>query len=248
MTELRTDGPGRVLALVPAHDEAPRIGRVVEGARRHVPVLVVDDGSSDATAELAERAGATVIRQSPSQGKGAALRAGFAAALEGGAEAVITLDGDGQHDPAEIPAFLGEHARRVIAGEAVELVIGARSFRRMPPVRRAANWLGTVTLSAALGRWIEDNQSGYRLVGRRLMAAMLDSRERGFAFEVEMIAVCLREGWPIGWIPVRTIYAGERSHIRPGRHLREFLAVTARARRIARSRPVEAAPTGRTPS
>ena len=76
------------------------------------------------------------------------------------------------------------------------------------------------------------------------MAAMLDSREAGFAFEVEMIAVCLREDWPIGWIPVRTIYADERSHIRPGRHLREFLAVTGRARRIARSGP----PSGRRPS
>jgi len=237
VTTLRTDGPGRIVALVPAHDEASQIGRVVEGARRHVPVLVVDDGSSDATAALAERAGATVLRQSPNQGKGAALRAGFAAALDGGAEAVITIDGDGQHDPAEIPAFLGERARRVIAGEPVELVIGARSFRRMPPVRRAANWLGTVTLSAAVGRWIADNQSGYRLVGRRLMAAMLDSREQGFSFEVEMIAVCLREGWPIGWIPVRTIYADERSHVRPGRHLREFLAVTGRARRIARAQP-----------
>ena len=107
----------------------------------------------------------------------------------------------------------------------------------MPPVRRLANWLGTVVLSAALGRWIADNQSGYRLVGRRLMAATLDSREAGFAFEVEMIAICLREGWPIDWVPVRTIYAGETSHIRPLRHLREFLAVTGRARRIARGRP-----------
>jgi hypothetical protein len=74
-------------------------------------------------------------------------------------------------------------------------------------------------------------------VGRRLLRAMLDSREDGFAFEVEMIAVCLREGWPIAWVPVRTIYADERSHIRAGRHLREFLAVTRRARRIARSEP-----------
>ena len=235
MTSLRTDRAGRIFALVPAHDEAPRIGGVVEGARRHVPVLVVDDGSRDATADLAEGAGATVIRQSPNQGKGAALRAGFAAALEGGADAVITLDGDGQHDPAEIPAFLGERARRVISGDPAELIVGARSFRRMPPMRRLANWLGTVALSAALGRWIADNQSGYRLVGRRLMAAMLDSRERGFAFEVEMIAVCLREGWSIAWIPVRTIYADERSHIQPARHLREFLAVTGRARRIARA-------------
>jgi glycosyltransferase involved in cell wall biosynthesis len=237
VTSLRTDGAGRILALVPAHDEAPRIARVVERARRHVAVLVVDDGSSDATADLAEGAGATVVRQSPNQGKGAALRAGFAAALERGADAVITLDGDGQHDPAEIPAFLGERARRVIAGEPAELIVGARSFRRMPPVRRLANWLGTVTLSAALGRWIADNQSGYRLVGRRLMAAMLDSREQGFSFEVEMIAVCLRERWSIGWIPIRTIYADELSHIKPWRHLRDFLAVTGRARRIARARP-----------
>jgi hypothetical protein len=64
---------------------------------------------------------------------------------------------------------------------------------------------------------------------------MLESRESGFAFEVEMIAVCLREGWPVDWVPVRTIYGDERSHIRPLRHLREFLAVTWRARRLARS-------------
>lgn len=225
---------GRVFVLVPAHDEATRIARVVEGARRHVPVvLVVDDGSADATAALAEGAGARVIRQSPNQGKGAALRAGFAAALAAGAEAVITVDGDGQHDPAELPSFLGAYARRTIAGEASELIVGQRRFSRMPLFRRLANGLGTIVLSAALGRWIADNQSGYRLIGRRLMAAMLDSTEDGFAFEVEMIAVCLREGWPIEWVPVRTIYADERSHIQPRRHLREFLAVTGRARRIA---------------
>ncbi len=227
---------GRILALVPAHDEAARIGRVIEGARRHLPVLVVDDGSSDDTAAKAVVAGARVIRQVPNQGKGAALRAGFGAALAEGAEAVVTLDGDGQHDPAEIPAFLGKYAQRTVAGVPTELIVGRRSFRRMPPVRRLANWLGAVVLSAALGRWIADNQSGYRLVGRRLMAAMVESRESGFAFEVEMIAVCLREGWPIAWVPVRTIYAGEASHIRPGSHLREFLAVTHRARRIARDR------------
>ena len=234
MTTLGASQDGRVLGLVPAHNEAARIGPVIEVARRHVPVLVVDDGSSDDTAAVAEAAGAQVIRQSPNQGKGAALRAGFAAALADGAEAVITLDGDGQHDPAEIPAFLGAYARRAIAGSATELIIGRRNFRRMPPVRRLANWLGTVTLSAALGRWIADNQSGYRLVGRRLMAATQGSTEAGFAFEVEMIAVCLREGWPIDWVPVRTIYGDETSHIEPMHHLREFLAMTGRARRIAR--------------
>jgi hypothetical protein len=85
-----------------------------------------------------------------------------------------------------------------------------------------------------VGRWIPDNQSGYRLVGRRLMAAMLESEHDGFAFEVEMIAVCLREGWPIHWIPISTIYGDERSHIRPLRHLREFITASRRARAIVR--------------
>lgn len=230
----------RVVALVPAHNEAGRIRQVVEGARKHVAVIVVDDGSSDDTAAIAEAAGARVIRQSPNQGKGAALRAGFTTALEDGIEAVITLDGDGQHDPAEIPTFLGTYAWRAVDGRATELIVGRRNFRRMPTVRRAANLLGKLVLSGALGRWIADNQSGYRLIGRRLMAAMLESRDAGFAFEVEMIAVCLREKWPVDWVPIRTIYGDETSHIRPMQHLREFLAVTARARRIARGAALSA--------
>jgi glycosyltransferase involved in cell wall biosynthesis len=224
-----------ILAVVPAHDEARRIERVVEGARHHLPVLVVDDGSADDTAARAEAAGARVLRQSPNQGKGAALRAGFAAALADGAEAVITLDGDGQHDPAEIPAFLAALDRRSRAKLPTELIIGKRDFSHMPPVRRLANYLGTAALSGAVGQWIDDNQSGYRLIGRRLMRATLESTEPGFGFEVEMIALCLREGWPIDWVPIRTIYGDERSHIKPMRHLREFIAVTGRARQIARS-------------
>jgi glycosyltransferase involved in cell wall biosynthesis len=236
VTILGAGRSGRMAALIPAHNESARIQRVVQGALRHLPVIVVDDGSTDDTAALAEAAGARVIRQQPNQGKGAALRAGFAAAQADGIVAVVTLDGDGQHDPAEIPAFVGAYARRSLSGGRCELIVGQRSFSRMPLVRRLANWLGTVVLSAAVGRWIADNQSGYRLVGRRLMAVTLDSRESGFAFEVEIIAVCLRERWPIEWVPVRTIYGGETSHIQPGRHLREFLAMTLRARRIARGR------------
>ena len=219
----------QICALIPAHDEGLRIGRVVAEARIHVPVLVVDDGSADATGVEAAAAGATVLRQQPNQGKGAALRAGFARAIGDGALAVITLDGDGQHEPAELPRFLAEE--REHPGE---LVVGRRDFGRMPPVRRLSNLAGTILLSAAVGQWIPDNQSGYRLIGRRLMAAMLESREDGFAFEVEMIAVCLREGWPIRWVPISTIYGEERSHIRPLQHFREFVGVTRRARQIVR--------------
>ena len=228
---------GHVLAVIPAHDEAPRIAAVVSSAARHLPVLVVDDGSRDETATVAEGAGARVLRQTPNQGKGAALRAGFREALAEGAEAVITLDADGQHDPAELPGFLVAAARFATAGAPAELIVGRRDFRHMPPIRRLSNGLGTLALSAAVGRWIDDNQSGYRWVGRRLMRATLDSTESGFGFEVEMIAICLREGWRIEWLPIRTIYGDERSHIRPVRHLREFLAVTRRARRIAREGP-----------
>ena len=226
------------LVLVPAHNESTRIGAVITAALRSLPVLVVDDGSTDDTSGVAEEAGATVIVQAPNQGKGAALRAGFRWAIEHEIEAVVTVDGDGQHDPAEIPGFLGAYARRTVGGDPTELIVGQRHFSSMPTVRRMANVLGTAVLSAALGRWIPDNQSGYRLVGRRLMNAMLDSREDGFALEVEMIAVCLRERWPIGWVPIRTIYADETSHIQSRRHLREFLDVTRRARRIARARPL----------
>jgi glycosyltransferase involved in cell wall biosynthesis len=223
----------RVVALIPAYDEGPRVRAVVEAAAAHLPVVVVDDGSSDETAVQAEAAGATLLRQRPNQGKGAALRRGFRHALDEGLDAVVTLDADGQHDPAEIPRFLAAFA----ADPAPELVIGRRNFRTMPPSRRLANELGRRAFSWAVGQDVPDNQSGYRLVGRRLMAAMLDSRESGFEFEVEMITTCLRSGWSLGWVPIRTIY-GAPSHIRPMHHVRHFLRATQAARRAMRRPPV----------
>jgi hypothetical protein len=104
----------------------------------------------------------------------------------------------------------------------------------MPPVRRLSNTLGGLALTAALGRSVPDNQSGYRLVGRQLMRALLDSDESGFEFEVEMIARCIALGLPIASVPIRTIYAGQSSHIRPWHHLTEFVRVTRLARRIVR--------------
>ena len=138
----------------------------------------------------------------PNAGKGAALRMGFRHALDQGADAVVTLDADGQHDPAEIPTFLAAFE----AGRP-ELIIGRRDFGSMPPVRRLSNTLGGWVFSAAVGRRVPDNQSGYRLIGRRLMTALLDSDESGFEFEVEMIARCIALGLPMADVPIRTIYA-----------------------------------------
>jgi len=209
-----------ILAVIPAYNEAARIASVVTSALVHLPVLVVDDGSADDTAARAETTGATVLHQTPNQGKGTALRAGFRWALDAGYDAVLTLDADGQHDPTEIPTFL--HAYSI---HPADLIIGARDFDQIPPVRRLANTLGRLTFSWALGQRIRDNQSGYRLISRRLMEAVLTSREQGFEFEVEMIVTCVRSGFTLDWVPIRTIYAGQRSHINPVHHVVRFLRV-----------------------
>lgn len=226
----RGAGGDRVLALIPAYEAASLVADVIRGARRHLPVLVVDDGSTDATSEVARRAGAEVIRQEPNAGKGAALKRGFRHALVGGYEAVVTLDADGQHDPSEIPTFLAAWR-----SGAPDLVIGARDFDRMPPVRRVANTIGRWSLSRAAGRPIPDNQSGYRLVSRRLAGEMLSSDETGFEFEVEMVLVCLRLDWPMAWVPIRTLYPGAGSHISPVQHVARFFRMVARARRARRA-------------
>lgn len=221
-----------VLALIPAYNEAAHISGVVRAARQYLPVLVVDDGSTDDTAALARSTGAQVLIQQPNQGKGAALLRGFSAALYEGVEAVITLDADGQHDPAEIPAFLRRRAETQ-----ADLIIGKRDFRQMPPVRRMSNTLGTALFSWAAGQPIADNQSGYRLISRQLMHLLVEqpSRERGFEFEVEMIVRCIQHGLKLDWVEIRTIYAGEKSHIRPLAHLAGFLQVCWRTRQILKS-------------
>jgi glycosyltransferase involved in cell wall biosynthesis len=221
--------------LIPGYNEGPRIAAVVRGAREHLPVLVVDDGSRDDTAERAREAGATVIEQRPNAGKGAALRAGFHRALDDGFDAVLTLDADGQHDPSEIPAFLAVYA----ADPPPDLVIGRRNFRAMPPIRRLSNVLGGKAFSWAVGREIADNQSGYRLIGRQIMDATIDSDEGGFEFEVEMITTCIRLGGTIAWVPIRTIYAGAPSHIKPIDHVRSFIRIVRKARRDV-GRPIDA--------
>ncbi|HMR67675.1 MAG TPA: glycosyltransferase family 2 protein [Anaerolineae bacterium] len=206
-----------ILILIPAYNEAAHLGQVVEQALKQLPVLVVDDGSTDETASLAEQAGAIVLRQAQNQGKGAALRMGMRYALDKGYKAVITLDADGQHDPAEVEKFV--HAYSVCRAD---LIVGIRNFYEIPPVRRVANWLGRYALSWVLGQPIPDNQSGYRLISRRLIQRLLNSEEPGFEFEVEMIVTCFQLGYQLAGVPIRTIYDNERSHIQPLSHVVNF--------------------------
>ncbi|HEY0808991.1 MAG TPA: glycosyltransferase family 2 protein [Longimicrobiales bacterium] len=220
----------KLYALVPGYNEAERIRAVIEASRAFLPVLVVDDGSIDETASIAEAAGATVLKQIPNQGKGAALKRGFRWAMENGADAVLMLDADGQHDPAEIPKFL-----HMYTTNNSDLIIGYRNFDEMPFKRRVANTVGRASISWAMGQKILDNQSGYRLVSRRLMQATLESDEAGFEFEVDMVVLCIRRGMRLDWVPIRTIYAGEKSHIKPWHHIKNFFRVVRKTRRLMKA-------------
>ena len=221
----------KLLALIPAYNEGRRISEVVSGALKYLEVLVVDDGSSDDTSEQAETSGGMVLCQTPNQGKGAALRAGFDFALDSGYQAVITIDADGQHDPIEIPKFVQTYTENDAS-----LIIGQRDFSQMPPTRRLANSLGQWSFSWALGQHVPDNQSGYRLIDRELMGAMLKSREEGFEFEVDMIVTCVLMDLKLAWVPIQTIYRGETSHISGREHITNFLRILYRTRQRVNSR------------
>ncbi|WP_075074193.1 glycosyltransferase family 2 protein [Longilinea arvoryzae] len=219
-----------ILALIPAFNEEVGVADVIHGASKYLPVLVVDDGSHDRTAQIAEEAGAVVLRQVPNQGKGAAMRAGFQYALQNGYAGVITLDADRQHNPDEIPIFFDCYTQTQ-----ADLIIGARDFRKMPIVRRCSNTIGRVMFSWALGQKDRDNQSGYRFISNRLMEKLIGSTERGFEFEVEMLAVCVKLGYRLEWVTIQTIYAGEKSHIVPLRHIVNWFRIIAKTRRIMRT-------------
>jgi glycosyltransferase involved in cell wall biosynthesis len=234
-----------VIAIVPAHNEGPRIGPVVCALiAQGLTVMVVNDGSTDDTEDAARAAGARVLSLTPNRGKGAALKAGFREVLGDGLtanpaeppasatprwDAILTLDGDGQHDPAEAPALIAAWS-----GADADLVVGARDYESMPPVRWFTNSVSRVLFSRAVGEKIPDNQSGYRLRSRRLAEATLASPEQGFAFEVEEIAICVGRGYKLAWVPIKTIYGTEVSDIKPWSHFVSFIRVTRRARRRVR--------------
>ena len=215
----------KILALIPAYNEGIHIKKVITESLTHLPVLVVDDGSKDNTVELVKETAAEVVLVKPNQGKGNALKTGFRWALEQDYDGVLTLDADGQHDPQEIPLFL--HS---LEKENADLIIGCRNFSEMPFSRKFANSFGKILFSWAMRQPIEDNQSGYRYISKALIEKMLDTSESGFEFEVEMILICLQNNMNLAWVPIKTIYADEKSHIKPIKHMIKFISLVLRVR------------------
>lgn len=189
-----------VAVLIPALDCEATLAEIVRGARAHVAqVLVVDDGSRDGTAQVAVAAGAEVMRHAANRGKGAALRDGMRVLLERGATHAITLDGDGQHLPGDIPALL-----RAVAAEPDALVLGARQHApgSMSEIRAFGNRFANRWVEIACGASLEDTQSGFRAYPLRATLA-LGGRADRFAFETEVIIRAVRAGIAIRTVPVR---------------------------------------------
>lgn len=198
-------------AVIPCWDEAASIGPLVERVRAHLPsVLVVDDGSTDGTAAVARAAGAWVERHPRNRGKGAALRTGLDHARAQGFDWAITLDGDGQHAAADIPAFL---ARADATGAA--LVVGNRmaSAAQMPPVRRAVNrWLSR-QLSRQAGQALPDSQCGFRLLRLEAWAKLRIASDH-FEVESETLLAFVRAGFRVEFVPVPVLPSPRPSRIR----------------------------------
>ncbi len=226
-----SDKPGEIIALIPAYNEVTYIAEVVKGVLKHVPAVVIDDGSTDKTGAAAALAGAKVIAHQGNQGKGVALNTGFDYAVQRGVAAAITLDADGQHDPEEIPLFIDAFQ----AGKG-DLIIGQRDFSQMPAKNQFGNRTGTWLLSIAMGQPIPDNQSGYRLHSFEVMRTVRPTTSR-FEAEVEILLRARQAGFRISWVPIKTIYNDKVSHFRPIHDSALFLRMVwriGRARRTGR--------------
>jgi glycosyltransferase involved in cell wall biosynthesis len=219
----------RIVAIIPALNAERTVPRVITQARQQLePVVVIDDGSTDATGDVARAVGAIVLRHDVNRGKGAALKTGFKWARENGYDGVITLDADGQHLPSEIPKFL---RRRETGGE--DLIIGGRAhlFGQMLPRRRNANRFSAWCIARCSGVPITDSQSGFRFYSSRLIDG-IQLRTDGFDMESEVIVRAGRKGYRIVTIPIDLGFVDglSTSHYKPLKDTLRIAWTVTRAR------------------
>ena len=217
-----------VAAIIPAYHEEKHIADVARRTLAQLDnVLVVDDGSSDATAAAAREAGAEVIVHDQNRGKGETIKTGFRHWLERGCHYGLILDGDGQHLPEEIPRFLA-----AAATSGARLLIGTRmnDVASMPIVRRMVNRYMSGKISRVCRQKIPDTQCGFRMVHRDIMPDLLGGTER-FDYETEMLIIASRAGCRITSVPITTVYSDEVSSIHPVRDTLRFFKLMRRYRR-----------------
>lgn len=207
-------GSDRIGVVLPAYNAARYLAGVIAAIRATLPVariLVIDDGSSDGTADVARTAGAELATHARNRGKGAALATGFAWALAEGLDWLYTMDADGQHLAAEMPAFLDAAARG-----AYDVVVGNRMARTaaMPWLRKRTNLFTSWVVSRLAGQSIPDSQNGFRLL-RVACLQGLALRTTRYDTESEMLVRLSRRGCRIGSAPTSTVYGDQNSSINP---------------------------------
>ena len=217
-----------VAAAIPAYLEEKHIAEVVGRTRERLDhVLVIDDGSTDATATAARNAGAEVIVHPENRGKGESIKTGLRHWLERNFTGVIILDGDGQHLPEEIDRFLA-----AASSTKAELLIGTRmnNVSEMPFVRQVVNRYMSNSISRLCGQPIPDTQCGFRMVHRDLIPDLLGGANR-FDYETEMLIIASRKGCHIESVPITTVYSAEVSSIHPVRDTLRFFKLMRRYRK-----------------
>ena len=206
--------------VIPAKNESAAISKVVRTARSEYPdaeIIVVDDGSADATARIAEEAGAMVIRHPESLGNGAAVKSGARAAR---GEILALMDGDGQHDPREIGRLLAK------LNQGYDMAVGARDSGSHASIGRLfGNKLYNVLASRLSGREITDLTSGFRLVRAELFKKFLYLLPNGFSYPTTITMAFLRSGYPVCFEPITAAKRSGKSHIRPIRDGVRFFAI-----------------------
>jgi len=206
----------RVAVVIPAYNEDQFIADVVSRAKKYADqVIVVDDGSTDETARVAAENGAIVIVHERNMGKWVALRDGFKKAVEI-ADLIIQMDGDGQHDPDEIPKFL-EALREF------DLVLGYRSKKGMPIIRKLSNFITTTMLRVLFSLRVSDSQCGYRAYRREALRKLMSVEAKGFEGETAALILAKRLGLKIGEVQIKTIYGEEKSKMKVTRDTYRFL-------------------------
>lgn len=202
----------KICVVIPTYNEAESIASIIGRIRQQkLEVVVVDDGSQDNTAEIAKNNGAIVLCNQINEGKGASLAKGFRYVLGKDFDAIITMDGDGQHLPEEIPYFI-----RLATYSNSGLFIGNRMSKRknMPYIRVFANKLMSWIISLAAKQNIPDTQCGFRLIKREVLEK-INLRTFKYETESEIIIKASRLGYKIESVPIKTIYEGEKSQINP---------------------------------
>jgi glycosyltransferase involved in cell wall biosynthesis len=198
-----------IMAIIPAYDESQNIAEIVAETSKYVnSVIVVDDGSHDNTAELAAAKNAKVVRNRYNSGKGASLKRGLVECLKYNPDIVVTLDGDGQHDPADIPKLL-----EPIESEEADIVIGSRYGKRvvnldMPRYRRFGLSFIDFMNKNLVKSPVKDTQSGFRVYARDVLSMMAHYSSSGFGAETEQLAAAEIYGLRIVEIPVTIKYRG----------------------------------------